>query len=318
VLRTNRRNVHLLVAVLVVAASITAAIWIAARPSDDSQSRRGAVPSSGVPSVLSARFVGLPLAGHDHDVLVGIGARRGGPVDVVVIPSDGKEVRPEGVQVSLGERARSISGSPAISCGTRCLRYPLRVLSGRRSFVNVVVSRPGKAEARVRLALPARLPPLAEGLFRRARTRMLRLDSYAMDETLGSGLSKPLISRWSFQAPDRMRYVIPGGSKAVVIGNQRWDWLDGRWERSESSRLRVPAFPWEQARGARLLGEARLGKARVALVALLKPGVDFPTWFELDVGRDGGVLRTRMLTTGHFMVDTYRAFDAGVRVVPPK
>ena len=54
------------------------------------------------------------------------------------------------------------------------------------------------------------------------------------------------------------------------------------------------------------------------VLALLKPGVDFPTWFQLYVRTDGTVLRTRMLTTGHFMVDTYRAFDAGVRVLPPK
>jgi hypothetical protein len=318
VLGTTRRHFHVVVALAVVAATIAAAVWFAARPSDHSQNRPEAVPLPGVPSVLSERFVGVPLAGHDRDVLVGIGARPRGPVDVVVIPSDGKEVRPEDVQVRLGQRARAVSGSTAVSCGTRCLRYPLRVLAGRRSVLNVVVNRPGKAEAKVRLALPAHLPSSAEHLFQRARTRMLRLDSYAMDETLGSGLSKPLISQWSFNAPDRMRYVIPGGSKAVVIGTRRWDWLGGRWERSESSTLRVPAFPWEQARGARFLGRARLGKARVDVLALLKPGVDFPTWFQLYVSRDERVLRMRMLTTGHFMVDTYRAFDAGVRVVPPK
>lgn len=317
-LGATRQSAHVLVALGVVAVSIAVAVWFEASPSDHSPNRPETVPSLGVPSVLSPRFVGLPLAGHDRDVLVGIGARPGGPVDVVVIPSDGREVRPDDVQVRLGERARSISGSAAVSCGTRCLRYPLRVLSGRRSVVGVVVGRPAKVEARVQLELPARLPPSAGRLFRRARTRMLRLDSYAMDETLGSGLSKPLISRWSFQTPDRMRYVIPGASKAVVISNRRWDWLGGRWERSESSTLRVPAFPWEQARGARFLGRAHLGKARVDVLALLKPGVDFPTWFQLYVRRDGRVLRARMLTTGHFMTDTYRAFDAGVRVLPPE
>ena len=317
-LGTTRRYFHVVVASAAVAVSIAAAVWFEARPSNHSENRPEAVPSPGVPSVLSARFVGLPLAGHDHDVLVGIGARPGGPVDVVVIPSDGGEVRPDDVQVRLGQRARWISGSAAVSCGKRCLRYPLRALSGRRSVVDVVVSRPGKAEASVRLELPARLPSSAERLFRRARTRMRRLDSYAMDETLGSGLSKPLISRWSFQAPDRMRYVIAGGAKAVVIGNRRWDWLGGRWEQSASSTLRVPAFPWEQARGARFLGRAQLGRARVDVLAVLQPGVAFPTWFELYVTREGRVLRTRMFTTGHFMVDTYRAFDAGVRVLPPK
>jgi hypothetical protein len=280
-----------------------------------SGSSAAGVEAGGPPSVLTSGFVGLPLAGHGHDVLVGIGARPRGPVDVVVITSDETPVAPG--EVTLVRGASRTSGSAATSCGSRCLRFPLRVLAGAQSAFAVAVARPGKPKVTVRFALPARLPPRADRLYRKARARMLSLDSLTMHETLGSGLAAPVVSTWTFAAPDRMSYDIVGGSKAVVIGTRRWDRAGGKWTRSTSSRLRLPAYPWQVVRGARLLGSTRLAGRPVRVLAALKPGTDFPTWFLLYVRASGDVARMRMSTTGHFMVDTYGALDSAPAIRPP-
>lgn len=299
----------------VAVAALAAGAWALTRAGSGSPASPSALEAGGPPSVLTKGFVGLPLAGHAHDVLVGIGARPRGPVDVVVIRSDETPVAPGDVTLVRG--ARRTNGSAATSCGPRCLRFPLHVLSGAPSSFAVTVERPGKPAAIVRFALPARLPPLADRLYRTTRERMLGLESLTMHETLGSGLAAPLVSTWTFRAPDRMRYDIEGGSKAVVIGTRRWDWAAGKWTPSTSSRLRLPAYPWQVVTSARLLGSARVGGRPVRVLAALAPGADFPTWFLLDVGRDGSVVRMRMTTTGHFMVDTYGALDSAPPVRPP-
>jgi hypothetical protein len=309
-------SISIVFAALVVVAGLVLAGWLLVKGSGSTRSvLQPSAVTSGVPSVLSARFVGLPVAGHDRDVLVGLGARRGGPVDVVVIPSDESVVSPNGVTVRLG--AKPESGTDAGSCGPRCLRFPLRVLVGSPSTLEVTVDRPGKPVARVCVGLPARIPPSAERLFHDARSRMLGLHSLRMNETLGAGLTPPVVSQWSFQAPDRLQYTIAGGGKAVVIGTRRWDWEGGKWTESETSRLRSPAYPWQGARGARVVGRGMVEGKPVRLVAALKPGVDFPTWFLLYVAGDTRVLRSTMLTTGHFMVDTYNAFDSASPIQPP-
>ena len=267
------------------------------------------------PSVLSSRFVGLPLAGHDRDVLVGVGARPGGPLDVVVVPSDESIVSPSGVTVRLGTTVAS--GAQATSCGKRCLRFPIRALGGAASTLDVTVDRSGKPQARVGIPLPARLPPTAARLYATARARMFALRSVGMRESLGSGLSPAVLSTWSFQAPDRLGYTIAGGTKAVAIGSERWDWSDGRWTKSSISPIRFPAYSWQDARGARVVGRSRVGGNPVRVLAAMKPGVDFPTWFLLYVTDDGYVVRASMQTTGHFMVDTYDAFDAVPPIRPP-
>ena len=282
------------------------------------QAQAGHPPALTPPSVVSRAFDGLALAGHRRDVLVGLGAYRDGPVDVVVVPSDESTIRARDVRVELG--GRSVPGSAARSCGNGCFRFPLDVVSGSPSRVVVEVARRGKETVRVPVLLPARMPAPAGALFRRARSTMLGLRALGMDETLGAGLSKPVVSRWSFRAPDRMSYAIRGGAKAVVIGTRRWDDFGSGWRRSTSPGLDVPTFPWVRARATRLLGSTRFQGSPVQVVAALLPGAsqEAPIWFELYVRPGGRVLRSRMLTTAHFMTDTYRDFGSAPRIQPPE
>jgi hypothetical protein len=280
------------------------------------RARATSAAASGPPSVLTPEFHGLALAAHARDVVVGAGIRSRGPVDVVVIPSDGRDVQPARVHVQLG--GRSLSGGAVTSCGFRCLRFPLHALRGTQSTLSVTVSRKGKPDVRVSLPLPARMPPAAARVFRTARTRMLRLRSFTMDETLGAGLSRPVLSKWWFRAPDRMRYSVAGGGRAVVIGTTRWDYFDRRWQRSSSSRLNLPSFPWQNARNARLVGRAVVDGIPTRIVSVMSPGAEFPTWFRLYVMPDDHVARMQMLTTAHFMTDAYRGFNAVAAIRPPK
>jgi len=319
----SRRRLALLAAGVATAAAAVALLAVSAFDRGSGPAVSGpalALPplstaAKAAPSVQTPGFVGLPLAGHERDVLVGIGARAGGPVDVVVIPSDESDVPAHDVRLRVG--GASATGSAAASCGSRCLRFPLRVLAGSPRAFSVVVSRRGKPDAVVPFDLPARLPPAADELYTRARARMLGLRSLAIDETLGSGLGSPLLSHWSFQAPDRLSYTIAGGAKAIVVGTRRWDWGGGRWSPSSTSPVRVPAYPWQDARGALLIGRGVVAGKPVSQLAIMLPGSEFPTWFVLSVDSDDKVARMQMLTTGHFMVDTYRALDAAAAIRPP-
>jgi hypothetical protein len=114
-----------------------------------------------------------------------------------------------------------------------------------------------------------------------------------------------------------MRYTIVRGDRAVVIGTRRWDSLGRAWEKSSISKLRMPAFAWENARQARLLGRATVAGEPARILALWKPGTDFPSRYVLYVADDGRVLRARMATTSHFMVDTYDDFDTAPPIRPP-
>lgn len=300
-------------AIALLVGGIVVAIVLLRGDEGTSAARRTLTP----PSVLGPHFQGLALAGHASDVLVGVGARSRGPVDVVVVPSDGTEVRAADVRVRW--RGRTLAASRAISCGSSCFRFPLGVLDGSAAKLGVEVARPGTREAHVVLPVPARMPPSGDAVFRRARATMLRLRGLRMDETLGAGLSKPVVSSWYFQAPDRMSYAIVGGAKAVVIGTRRWDDFGKGWVRSSSPTLQVPTFPWERARQARFLGTATLQGTRVRRIAAWLPARagDAPTWFVLSVAPGGRVLRSRMLTTAHFMTDTYRDFGSVPPIRPP-
>ena len=289
--------------------------------SGSSEAARGtpSAPSALTPaSVVSPAFGGLALAARGRDVLVGLGVHRGGPLDVVVVPSDETPVGPSGVRVRLGGRV--VSGAAATACGSGCFRFPLHVLTGVPATLVVEVERSGKGSVRVPLRLPARMPGSAEALLARARSKMLGLRALGMDETLGSGLSKPVVSSWSFQAPDRMSYSIVGGAKAVVIGTRRWDNFGNGWQRSASPRLQIPTFTWQNSRAARLLGTTTLGGTHVREIAAWLPARAglAPTWFVLDLARDDRVLRSRMFTTAHFMTDTYRDFGAVEPIRPPR
>jgi hypothetical protein len=259
----------------------------------------------------------LLLAEHSRDVLIGLAAVPGGPVDLLPAPSVGGPPSPSALRVRVGSRPVGVS-----SCGPGCFRLPARVLAGAPRTVSIEVVRPGKPAARASFRLPSRLPPSGQRLFRAVARTMDGLRTLVVRETLTDGLGGGVRTRYEWRAPDRQRILSSSGPPIVVIGNRGWQ-LDGRrWVRRAVLGQLVPTYPWQGGTHARLLGWARLGRVRVRVLALYRAplplfGAQSPVWFRLFVAPGGRVLEMEALTRAYFVTDRFGAFDAPLEIEPP-
>lgn len=177
----------------------------------------------------------------------------------------------------------------------------------------------------------ARLPIRWDAAANRRATRVLvaaertmrRLRSVRQIETVTSGPGTFARTSYRLQAPDRMAFVTDRGVRTVIIGDRDWFRTAGTpWERSPERR---PApfrtrtwFRWTPfSDTARLLRERTEDGRRVAELALFDSGT--PAWYRLTIDRaTRRVLRARMIAGGHFMSQRFAAFDAPVRIRPPR
>lgn len=296
------RNLGVLATIVV---GVAVGAWLAGRGGSSPATTTAAAPATPAATAFRARGAFL-AADRTGDVLVGLAAQPRGPVDVVVIPGDLGSVPATDVWARPGNEAPIYP----VSCGARCYRFALLALEGRQVRLNVFVR--GK---RVRFDLPARLPPRTT-LFRTAARRMAEVRTVRVHETLSSGKSG-IRARFELQAPDRLRYVTSSGQRAVVIGERRWDWIDGRWRPSSYQRIRQPAYMWEGARFPRLVGEATLRGRPVRVVSAFRPDRSYPAWLRLYVTPEQRIVRAEMMAPAHFMVDRFSAFDAPLEIRPP-
>jgi hypothetical protein len=246
----------------------------------------------------------LALGGHDRTLLVGIAARRDGPVEVAAlrgetpVPTDELRVRVNG------------SEPPLAPCGRGCSRVSASVLNGRQSSVTVQ-----HGDEAVTINLPGRMPPDGDEVFARASRTMSALDSFRYTERLSSGLGNTVRSTIDVQAPNRMRLRTKGFS-SVIIGKTRWDRPAGtQWEQSAFPGLSVPdLLMWHEAKDPRIL--RRRENSDVELVAWgVKP---VPAWFRLEVTPSGRVTEAEMTAASHFMLHRYQDFDEGVTIRAPR
>jgi hypothetical protein len=245
----------------------------------------------------------LALAKHRQDVLVGLAAQPGGPVDVVALRAEGPL---PGNAVRIAVDGRQLE---AQSCGRACSRVQAPVLDGRSSVVAV------RAEsASLSFRLPLSLPGSGGRVFDRARRTMGALRSYRFTERLSSGQGV-VFTRLKVQAPDRLSLRTNSGYRSVIIGHTRWDFLDGRWQRGPFPGLAVrEVLMWYEAKNPRIV--RRLPNGDVELAAYgLKP---VPAWFRLTVEPSGRVVQAEMTAPSHFMLHRYSAFDRGAAIKPPQ
>ena len=255
------------------------------------------LPLLGEPGVLA-------LGGHDGNLLVGIAARRGGPVELAAlrgetpVPTDELRVRVNGGK------------TPLVPCGRGCSRASVPVLDGRESAVTVEHG----AET-VAIDLPRRMPPDGAALFERARRTMSALDSFRYTERLSSGLGTTVRSTIDVEAPDRMRLRTKGFT-SVIIGKTRWDRPAGtQWERSPFPGLSVPdLLMWHAAKDPRVLRRHENGNVELAAWA----NEPVPSWFRLEVEPSGRVAEAEMTAASHFMLHRYEDFDKGVTITAPR
>jgi hypothetical protein len=124
-------------------------------------------------------------------------------------------------------------------------------------------------------------------------------------------------SIFEVRAPNRLAFRTGDGFRTIIIGRNRWDFRNGRWERSTFPGLRVPTYMWDGARNARLLGSTRY---QGGLIRILSVYDDHPisAWLRLVVDQQDRVLDARMIAPSHFMRQQFSAFDEPIVIRPPK
>jgi hypothetical protein len=253
-----------------------------------------------------------------RELAVGIAAERHGQnVDVAttVLSQDGTRRRGLRVVLAAGDGA----WAPAAACGPG--RYCGEVeVEGARPLIRVRLARPEGRTSTVAVRLPRNpQPERAAAVVHASGAALHGLQSLIVNERLDSGPPyEPLVTQFTYIAPDRMSYRITGGGESVVIGSRRWDRssASGEWIQSRQEPIDVPATDWRRVRDPSLLGTARRDGRDVELVSFYDPTV--PAWFEaeIDVVTDLP-LRLQMIGAAHFMTHTYGAFNAPLKVLPP-
>lgn len=298
--------IALTVALLVLGTAVGVGALLVAGDSDDtissptvdgstSVSRSFDLPLAESPSALA-------LAEHRRDLLVGIAARSGGPIEIAALraetplAADALEIAVDGRQVE------------AESCGRGCSRVDASVLAGRPASLTVRAGR-----SAVSFDLPARLPPAGTRLFVRAQRTMNALRAFRFTEDLSSGRGQ-VVTELAVQAPNRLRLETNGGFRSVIIGRSRWDYQNGRWgERTPFPGLTVAdVLMWFRVKNPRVVG--RQGNVTRLAAFGLQP---VPAWFRLDVEPSGRVREAEMLSPSHFMLHRYRDLNGPISIEPP-
>jgi hypothetical protein len=204
----------------------------------------------------------------------------------------------------------------AAACGAGCYRADFA--TARPVAVGVAVRGPG-ATTDWRVVLPATWPAIdGTQLIAGAAQAWRALHSLTFVDRLAGGPDQRVVSYWRIAAPNRVAYVIPDGSAAVIIGYHRWDRAGGgKWIQSvQNPALKQPVPFWVDATDVHVVGESVFRGHAVWRVSFFDPGT--PGWF--DVLLDKQTLHTldlRMIATAHFMHDTYSNFDRQVRIEAP-
>jgi hypothetical protein len=300
------RNAWIGVAAAVGVAAAAVAGGLLAKGSTDSTPRQRVLTASASPRGFSLPLAlsssSLALAKHEGNLLVGIAARPGGPVEVAVLRAETPLATDE-LRVEVGDR--ELDAEP---CGRGCSRVDVPVLNGSPVGLSV---RAGSSS--LSFALPARLPAGGDEVFARAEHTMGRLHSFRFTERLSSG-GETVTTKLEVQAPDRLRLRTSTGFRSVIIGRNRWDYAGGRWEHVPFPGLDVAGvLMWSRARHPRIVTRRPHGVTELAAFGL-KP---VPAWFRVAVNPSGRVVEAEMIAPSHFMVHRYSDFNRGASIRPP-
>jgi hypothetical protein len=192
-----------------------------------------------------------------------------------------------------------VGGKAAEACGSGCYRAP--------DPGGPVAVRIGAHAWRFTIAADA---PSGAALLARATRAYASLKTVALEQRLASGPTNPIVTRFQFEAPDRLRYDNVGGSQAIVIGSTRWDrpTAHDNWTRSPQQRVRVMHVPWSRPIDAHVVAPNTVTffdlSTRAWFRVVLDPASKLP-------------LTVRMTGISHFMLNRYSGFDAPARITAP-
>jgi copper transport protein len=274
---------------LVLLAGVVAVVGVlvALRPGRDAvAARTTAAPAVPQPPVLPPRDA-VVAAAEDGALAVGV-ARSPSAVTVTLLGPDG----------TGADRTVRVNGGPTTRCGAGCYRArpqsgALRVAIDGRTLV---------------FALPAAAPD-ASAQLQRATRAYRGASSIAFDESLRSGPTGGVQTRWTVKAPHSLAYTIRRGPQAIVIGTRRWDRASARapWQKAQQTPLDVTRPYWTRPTNVRLVAPRTLTFLDRSL----------PAWFRVTLDARGRPRTMRMIAAAHFMSDRYVAYDAPVALSPP-
>jgi len=296
--------IALLAALGVAAAAVAGALLAKGSTDSTPQQRAPTAPTSaqGFSLPLALSSSSLALAKHEGNLLVGIAARPGGPVEVAALRAETPLATDE-LRVEVGHH--NLDAEP---CGRGCSRVAAPVLNGSPVRLSV---RAGSS--RLSFALPARLPADGDDVLARAEHTMGRLHSYRFTERLSSG-AETVTTKLEVQAPDRLRLRTSTGFRSVIIGRNRWDFAKGHWEHVPFPGLDVAGvLMWSRAKHPRIITRRPHRITELAAFGL-QP---VPAWFRVAVNPSGRVVEAEMIAASHFMVHRYSDFNSSVSIRPP-
>jgi copper transport protein len=281
-----RRTVRVEVVLIAVVVGVVA-VLVQLKPGRDVTQAAAAPSLSTLPPALPPRDAVVDAAELGQ---LGVGVARSRRATTVTL------LGPDGTGVD--GRTVTVDGAATRSCGAGCYRGP-----ARKGALQVTVD---GATLTFRVSASA---PDATSLLRAVTKAFRDSSSIVFDESLRSGPTGGIVTRFTVKAPDELGYVIRGGAQAVVIGAHRWDRTtpNGRWVASQQTPLRVTQPYWRDPTNAHLVAPDTLTFLDRAI----------PAWFRVNIGRHDRPAELHMTAAAHFMVERYRSYDAPVTLSPP-
>jgi copper transport protein len=313
VLAWRQRRVHMRAEALIGVMVVGAAALLASFPVP---ARSGTFGAAAVPVVAALpRGTELTLGGEAGQTLVGLTVDPAVPGTnrLTVYVSGAGGATTQNVDVTAQINGQDV---PLRSCGSTCRYTRVELMGGEGISLRVAGAQGGTAGFHMP-ALPA-----ADGaaLLTAALARMGGLHSVALHETLTGGAGTTITTDYREVAPDLLEWAQPGGAATVVVGAIRYTRPGARdpWTvETGNPTVSEPAFSWELFSpdiGVHVVGTAMVGAVRTTEVAFFAGVAGTPVWFRFYVDDHLLVRRADMVAPGHFMTQTFAAFDAPLRI----
>jgi copper transport protein len=312
-------KLHLRAEAGIAAGVIAAAALLAAFPLPPTAAARQAAAAATAASPAGLpQPGGLTLGGNAGTVLVGLSLEPGrpGPNHVTVYLSGLKGA--EAASALVGNITGAGVTRPLTSCGSTCREATLSLTGGEELDVDVL----GPAGGRATFTVPSLPAPSGDALISGMQTAMHGLRSYAVSETLSSGIGT-LHSEYASQAPDRSKWTVEQTSQTVSIGTTQYTQeAPGQpWHKeTDLPPLTIPSFVWDYFQplsNAHVVGHANVDGAGTIEVAAFGSRSGTPIWFTFWIDGDGLVRRVDMHAPGHFMSDRYVRHNAPETITAP-
>jgi hypothetical protein len=193
-------------------------------------------------------------------------------------------------------------------------------IAGKPSRVDVLLSGEGTTGRPVTFDIPRAWPTMPG-------TRTLadavqaydRLKTLVTHERLASRPNVSVASIYEAIAPHTLRIVSGNGTRAVIVGKERWDKTGSQaWRKSRMDTAIDSVSPYwrEITTNATFLGDAVIDGRPTRIVSFAAPQMPafFTVWIDKRTSR---VLRLQMTAAAHFMQHRYGPSDQPLTIAPP-